>query len=346
MKLLKTIKNKNNISINIYLCDKDGMCYLLGIPDNLKDNSELVVESFNSGGKRRKDYEDNIRDAISDDGNHIETLFRNVIDGFPVTIPVIPYLEQKPDFQQLSFDSVEEYKIHEKAYNCIQDAKEVIKELTGKEVQDKVFLYGYSASGVFAQRFSMIYPELVGRCLVGGAAGSIPIPTEAFDYPLGLNHYKELFGKNFNDDEYKKIMFGYFTGELEGLEPGEWGLDGKKLQSNDESPRAPMHDMSYNGDAVPYETRKKQRALLGDTMNQRLTNTINYLKNYLGMNIESIIVEGARHKGIFNPNMNPNASFLIDQLTTFYKAGKQLDSNGVGCCKELKDNIHNNTITK
>ena len=99
-----------------------------------------------------------------------------------------------------------------------------------------------------------------------------------------------------------------------------------------------MHDMSYNGDAVPYETGKKQRALLGDTMNQRLTNTINYLKNYLGMNIESIILEGARHKGIFNPNMNPNASNLIDQLTTFYKTGKQLDSNGVGCCKELKEN--------
>ena len=56
---------------------------------------------------------------------------------------------------------------------CIESAKEKVKEITGKNVADKVFLNGYSVSGVFAQRFAMAHPEIVSKCCVGGAVGSI-----------------------------------------------------------------------------------------------------------------------------------------------------------------------------
>ena len=60
--------------------------------------------------------------------------------------------------------------------NTINKAKNKIKQETGRDVADKIFLNGYSSSGVFAQRFALIYPKIVGRVLIGGAYRSIPLP--------------------------------------------------------------------------------------------------------------------------------------------------------------------------
>ena len=54
----------------------------------------------------------------------------------------------------------------------------------GTKVNDKIFLNGYSSSGYFAQRFSLIHPELIDTACIGGSSGSIPIPnTDLDDYP-------------------------------------------------------------------------------------------------------------------------------------------------------------------
>ena len=57
-------------------------------------------------------------------------------------------------------------------------SKSIIENETGKTVQDKIFLNGYSSSGVFAQRFALLHPDIVETACIGGASGSIPIPTE------------------------------------------------------------------------------------------------------------------------------------------------------------------------
>ena len=80
---------------------------------------------------------------------------------------------------------------------CIIEAREKIKQLSGKKVSDKIFLNGYSASGVFAQRFALIYPEVIDNCLVGGAAGTIPIPSDDLEYPLRNKKLSRTFWKRF-----------------------------------------------------------------------------------------------------------------------------------------------------
>ena len=105
-----------------------------------------------------------------------------------------------------------------KIKDCILDAKSQIEEITGKKVQDKIFLSGYSASGVLAQRFALIYPELINRALIGGAAGSIPIPSDKIDFPIGIKDFRDLFGKEFNFEAYKQIQFGYYVAEKEAEE--------------------------------------------------------------------------------------------------------------------------------
>ena len=59
----------------------------------------------------------------------------------------------------------------------------------GLITKDRIFLNGYSSSGVFAQRFALLHPEIVETACIGGASGSIPIPTEKIAYPIGIANY-------------------------------------------------------------------------------------------------------------------------------------------------------------
>lgn len=274
MKKYKSIVNRFNKKIDMYICEAGEGRYLMAIPEKMKDDAEMVVETYNSGGVQRQNYQESINDAMAPNGNAIEKTLMDAITDFPVVLPIVPNIKNLPDFQQLSLEAVRDFKIHEKVFECIQDAKTKIKMVTGKSVQDKIFLNGYSASGVFAQRFALIYPELINRCLIGGAAGTIPVPTIRIKYPIGLEDYDKLFGKKFNVEEYKKIKFGYYVGEREEQDDGNWNLEGERYEKGKGQVRAPMHDMSFMSITTPKEVGALQRQLLGQTMNERYKKAI------------------------------------------------------------------------
>lgn len=328
----KTISNKFG-NIDLYLCqNKDGK-YILGIPENMKNNAELFVEMYNSGGRETDDYEGNIQHALTDKGNPIEKTYKDFITDFPVVIPIIPCIKGLPDSQQLSVDSIKFFNIHEKTKDCIFDAKADIEEITGKNIQDKIFLSGYSASGLFAQRFALIYPEIIDRALIGGAAGTIPVPSKKIKFPIGIADYVELFGKEFDSEAYKQIQFGYYVAEKEAEEPGGFDITGERIKNNTQI-AAPMHDMSFRSVTTPKDVGIVQRQLLGKTLDERYKNAIKANKIY-GIDIEGIIVSGSTHKDIHNSRVTPSTKFLIEQLINFYSRHKQLDPNYKGCCSSI-----------
>lgn len=343
MKKYRTLKNRSNVNADMYICETEDGKYIIAISELLKNNAEMFVETYNSGNKQRKNYEENVQDAISEHGNQIENILLDAITDFPVVMPIIPDIIDMPDFQQLSLEAVRNFRIHEKTLKCIEDARKKINEITGKKVKEKIFLNGYSASGVFAQRFALIYPETIGRCLIGGAAGSIPVPTKKIKYPIGIEDYEKLFGKKFDFEEYKKIKFGYYVAEKEEKEPGNWSIDGERCNKNDGKIRAPMHDMSFREITMPKEVGKKQRELLGQTMNERYKNSIDINKK-LGIDIEGIILKGANHGNIFNPQKTTTSQFLVKQLLEFHKNNEntvQLNPKGEGCCENLDLSFQN-----
>ena len=128
----------------------------------------------------------------------------------PIVIPLIPSYKNAPYFQQLSRECLElptqdrNYRIDEQVVRIIDKAKKIVKEERGIDLDNKIFLNGYSSSGVFAQRFALLHPELIDTTCIGGASGSIPILTEKLGYPIGLADYKKLTGKEFNTD----VRFG------------------------------------------------------------------------------------------------------------------------------------------
>jgi len=266
--------------------------YILVIPKQLKDNCLLAVEVNN--------LETEDKDKLLDNGLLTAYCLTKKLKEFdnPVVVPIIPSVKNGiPYYQQLSRECflVSEdnpfYRIDLQVLNIINDAKRRISE--NVEINDKIFLNGYSASGVFAQRFALLHPEIVDTLCVGGEIGSIPLPIKDFNYPLGIADYSDITGKKFDFDSYSQINFRYYVGSLEDKR--------KTSERYDENGEyAPMHDMSYFDRSVPFESGKKLREMFGKNMFERSEKQF-FMMNEMGMNVGYEIFEGRTHnnyKGI------------------------------------------------
>ncbi len=261
-------------------------------------------------------------------GQGIETSMRLAIltanQPATVVVPLIPSYRDAPYFQQLSRECLEllpedrNYRIDEQLVRIIDKAKKIVKEERKIDLTDKIFLNGYSSSGVFAQRFALLHPELIGAICIGGASGSIPIPIEKLGYPIGIADYKELTGKEFDMESYRKINFTYYVGEQE--------TQNKAMTRFDENGNpAPMHDMSYFDRSVPLDVGQKQRNLLGINMFDRAEKSIGILKG-LGMKIKHIVVPGRSHNNNSGIGVNEIGDKIVNDSYQAYIFSKKLDN--------------------
>lgn len=239
-----------------------------------------------------------------------------------IVVPLIPSYKDAPYFQQLSkecFDLPKDdllYRVDEQIVRMIAKTKNMVLNEFGINLDNKIFLNGYSSSGVFAQRFSLLHPEMIDTVCIGGASGSIPVPSDDLDYPLGVKDYEELMGKKFDFEQYKDIKFRYYVGEYETFKKSNCRYD-------DNGEFAPMHDMSYFNRSVPVDVGKKQRELFGKDMFERANRTVQVLKS-LGLNIEHHIIKGRGHnnyKDIVGVN-ELGDRFITDSYREFIEENK------------------------
>ena len=75
------------------------------------------------------------------------------------------------------------------------------------KVREDVFLTGFSAAGRFANRWAALYPERVAAAAVGGVGGApiLPDPGSGLTYPLGVSDMRELVGRAFDLEAYRKV---------------------------------------------------------------------------------------------------------------------------------------------
>ncbi len=86
------------------------------------------------------------------------------------------------------------------------------------DIEDKVIMDGYSSAGAFAERFTMLHPELIKMIISGGAMDMLMLPLNSYqgkslDYPLGIADYKEITGREFDFKAYKSIPKLYYLGK-------------------------------------------------------------------------------------------------------------------------------------
>ena len=169
----------------------------------------------------------------------------------------------------------------------------------------------------FAQRFALLHPEIVETACIGGASGSIPIPTEKIPYPIGIANYEELTGKKFDLESYSKIKFRYYVGELETQNKSDSRVD-------DLGNPAPMHDMSYFNRSVPIEVGKQQREALGREMFCRAKKTIEILQS-LGIDVQHKIILGRSHNNRSGTGVNELGDKFINDTYKSTIVNKEKD---------------------
>ena len=259
-------------------------------------------------------------------------------------IPIIPSKgEEKPYYQQLSRDCFSEQKeepnIDEQVVNIIEEVKNI--EMKNKtivkdviNIPDKIFINGYSSSGVFAQRFALLHPELIQAACIGGASGSIPYPTMDLPYPLGIKDYKEITGKDFDSDSYNQIKFNYYVGEFEGL-------DKIKREKDKEEKTVPMHDMSYFERSIPKEVGEELRNKFGEDLITRAEKEVMMLQAN-GANISHSVIEGKAHSSISAKAINNDEGIEVEGVS-LEDQKKFIQTTYVMCNEELSKEKTNST---
>ena len=222
------IKNRNLIEIEADPGKGFNFPYLLFLPDSISDQKELflIVEPNNSGFVNDKlgEHLEKARRTASIDyyiGNYISGKL-----GYPLLVPVFPRPESdwKIYTHALDRDAILQKdnpleRLDIQLVRMIEDARDTLLRL-GYPTKDRVLMAGFSASGTFANRFSLIHPERIFALAAGGLNGLLMLPVSkingiGLNYPLGTNDFSQLFNEPFDSAAFRNTPQYLFMGGLD-----------------------------------------------------------------------------------------------------------------------------------
>jgi len=88
----------------------------------------------------------------------------------------------------------------------------------GYKVHDKVFVSGFSAGAMFAQRYCLLHPNRVRGIAAGQCGGSLTVPGTSYNgvemnWPVGVNDFQSLLGYDFNISYCQQIPQFIYIGD-------------------------------------------------------------------------------------------------------------------------------------
>jgi hypothetical protein len=259
--------------------------YFLFIPNKAIQHEKvfLIIESNNSGfvdDDLQKHIEKAERTAVSDFylGNYVAHEMK-----YPLLVPVFPRLKSQSKIYTHSLDRdvmlQKNSPLERLDLQLIEMVKDAQVKLTTRNIliQPKFLLTGFSASGTFANRFTIIHPDKVFAVAAGGLNGLLMLPldtlnNEALNYPIGTNDLLTLTNKSFSRDLFLNTPQFYFMG---------------KSDDNDAVPFS---------DAYDEDEREQIYRLLGEKMQPERWN--NCIQIYANLNVNATILsfDGVGHE--------------------------------------------------
>lgn len=192
--------------------------YYLFIPSmNIAEDKEiyLLVAPNNSGGNDNISFHD---ESAYLDAFDSDFFLRIIADGIemPLLVPVFPrpyeewwYYTHALNRNTLQISSGTLERIDLQLIEMIKDAQQILSE-KGLNVQENVLMTGFSASGTFTNRFTVLHPQIIKAAAYGGINGVLIIPaTEWADqkirYPVGVEDLEYITNIQFDYNEYIKV---------------------------------------------------------------------------------------------------------------------------------------------
>jgi len=199
--------------------------YVIFIPKSAegKSSSYLLVEPNNTG-RVSDDFEIHHAAAValardSSVGNFVAKKL-----GIPLLVPVFPRPASLDTVYTHSLDRdtilISEgplKRLDLQLLAMVTDARERLAAL-GRPMNGKILLNGFSASGLFANRFTFLHPEAVAAAAFGGVNAFIMLPvaeldSEALEFPLGLADFEKIAGHPFGRIAYSAVPQFAYMGE-------------------------------------------------------------------------------------------------------------------------------------
>lgn len=215
IKVAPRASNRFKWSYVLYIPDNISRRYMLIVPNNtgsVDDNIEIHEKKAYSLLEWQKEYADKL--------------------GVPLLIPVFPRPEKIGHIYTHALDrdciitDIEGIKrLDFQLIAMIEDAKERLVQ-RNIEVEEKVLLSGFSASGMFVNRFTILHPDRVKAAAVGSPGGWPIAPIKEYDnqkllYPLGIGDIKELTGEDINMDEFRRVPQFFYSGDKDTNDASE-----------------------------------------------------------------------------------------------------------------------------
>lgn len=240
--------------------------YYLYIPsaiqntDNGNQKTYLLVEGNNSGGVTSDDqavHDEAARKIAQKKAAPLAEALR-----VPLLVPAFPLpAEYNPggavimntqglDRDTLLTDIDDLERLDLQLIAMIDDAIERLSQ-EGINVENKILMNGFSASGAFASRFVILHPERIQTATIGPCMGWPMVPVSEWNgitliYPLGIADIKEIVGEEFDIEVLKSVPLYFYLGN-EDMDQGE----GKEMQlmfqfGDTPAARFPVAERIYN----------------------------------------------------------------------------------------------------
>jgi len=107
----------------------------------------------------------------------------------------------------------------------------------GIQTDEKVLIQGFSASGMFANRFTLLHPERVRAATIGSPGGWPIVPVANFEeeqlpYPAGISDFETLTNTSFDSAAYNAIPQLIYMGSADDNDSLDYtdGWDEKEAQ--------------------------------------------------------------------------------------------------------------------
>lgn len=205
--------------------------YYLYIPRDAGNRTRRLLVAPNNSGTSSDDM--SLHDQRARD--YIQGLSRSFGRelGIPVLVPVFSrpgviagaprdgwaYYTHALDRMSLQLQVNPYKRIDTQLVSMIDHARHILIE-KGVKVEPEVFMFGFSASGNYTNRFVFLHPEIVQAAAAGGLNGMPLLPAEQRDgrnlyYPVGVYELQELTGRPVDLQAVRETPQYLFMGELD-----------------------------------------------------------------------------------------------------------------------------------
>ncbi|MGZ3791531.1 MAG: hypothetical protein ACXVCP_04245 [Bdellovibrio sp.] len=195
--------------------------FFLYIPAEKAKQRSLIVIPNNSGSSAQ-DMEAQLwqaeRQTLGEATTAEKTSSVLLVPGFPRPSAEPPIYTHSLSRNTLSVKDGPLKRIDLQLIIMTEAARELLKTRYKISLHKKFFLYGFSASAMFVNRFAFIHPKLVAGVALGAPGGWPLSPVKkykdtALPYPVGIADLDDLTGEPIDLEAIKKVPFLLFLGD-------------------------------------------------------------------------------------------------------------------------------------